>query len=231
MKTMGVIGGMSWESTQHYYQLMNQYMHAKLGGHNSIEAIIYSVNFERILTLVHQDNWGAVEKAIAHLAKKLETAGADFLILTSNAIHKVFSQVEAAVNIPILHIADPTAEAIQKAGIKTVGLLGTKVTMEESFYKDRLLHQWGIEALIPDAHDRESLHKIIFDELTVGKILDSSREKLIAWIEKLGKQGAEGIVLGCTELTLLIGQKDTRIPLLDATALHARAAVDLVCSK
>lgn len=231
MKIIGLIGGMSWESTQHYYQLMNQYVHARLGGHNSIEAIIYSVNFERILTLVHRGEWESVEKEITHLAKKLETAGADFLILTANAIHKVFSEVEEAINIPILHIADPTAKAIQKAGIKIVGLLGTKVTMEEPFYKDRLLHQYGIETIVPDAHDRESLHRIIFDELTLGKIHDSSREKLIALIEKLGKQGAGAIILGCTELTLLISQKDTGIPLFDTTALHAQAAVDLACSK
>lgn len=230
MKICGMIGGMSWESTQHYYQLINQDVHTKMGGHNSVEAIIYSVNFERILTLVHQGEWEAVGKTISHLAQKLEGAGADFLILTSNAIHKVFSQVEAAISIPIIHIADPTAEAIQKAGMKKVGLLGTQVTMEERFYKDRLFNQHGIETFVPEGHDRESLHRIIFDELTVGKIHDSSRKKLIALIEKLGKEGAEGIILGCTELTLLIDQKHTSTPLFDTTALHAQAAADLACS-
>ncbi|MBS0624848.1 MAG: aspartate/glutamate racemase family protein [Verrucomicrobia bacterium] len=231
MKTIGLIGGMSWESTQHYYQLMNRYTHAKLGGHNSTEAIIYSVNFEKILTLVHRNEWEAVGKEISHLAKKLEIAGADFLILTANAIHKVFSQVEAAINIPILHIVDPTAEAIREARIKTVGLLGTKVTMEEQFYKDRLLDRFGIDALVPERHEREILHNMIFDELTVGKINESSRKRLVTLIEHLGKKGAKGIILGCTELTLLINQKDSQIPLFDTTELHARAAVDLAFSK
>jgi len=227
MKTIGLIGGMSWESTQHYYQLMNQYVHTRLGNHNSIEAIIYSVNFERILTLVHQGEWQPVGQEIARLAKKLETAGADFLILTANAIHKVFPQVEAAVSIPIIHIADPRAEPILKAGIKKVGLLGTKVTMEEEFYKDRLLNKHGIEVLIPEGHDRDTLHSIIFDELTIGKVYDNSRKKLAVLIDKLWSQGARGIILGCTELTLLISQKDTKVPLFDTTALHAKAAVDL----
>jgi aspartate racemase len=231
MKTIGIIGGMSWESTQHYYQLMNRDVQAKLGGHHSMEALIYSVNFERILAFVHRNQWDMVEKAMVQIAKKLETAGADFLIFTANAIHKVFLQVEAAVAIPILHIADPTAEAIQKAGIQTVGLLGTKVTMEEPFYKERLLDRYGIEAIVPEDSDRESLHKIIFEELTVGKILNSSRSKLMTLIEKLSNQGARGIILGCTELTLLIRQEDTQIPLFDTTALHANAAVNLACSK
>lgn len=231
MKVIGIIGGMSWKSTQHYYQLMNQYVHAKLGRHNSIEAIIYSVNFERILTLIHQDEWELVGQAMIHLAVKLEIAGADFLILTSNAVHKFFSQIEAAIKIPILHIADPTAKAIQKAGMKKVGLLGTKVTMEEQFYKQRLLDQHGIETFVPEDRDREFLHKIIFDELTVGQIHDDSREKLIGLIAKLKKRGAEGIILGCTELIQLISQKDTHIPLFDTTALHAHAAVDFACAK
>jgi aspartate racemase len=230
MKVIGMLGGMSWESTQHYYQLMNQYVHAKLGRHNSIEAILYSVNFERILTLIHQDKWELAGQAIIRLAEKLEIAGADFLILTSNAVHKFFSQIEAAMRIPILHIADPTAKAIQAAGMKKVGLLGTKITMEEQFYTQRLLDH-GIEAFVPEDRDRESLHKIIFDELTVGQIRKDSKEKLIGMIAKLNKQGAEGIILGCTELTLLISQKDTHIPLFDTTALHAHAAVDFACSK
>jgi len=231
MKIVGLIGGMSWESTQHYYQLMNQYMHARLGGHNSIEAIIYSVNFERILTLVHQGRWELVGQEIVHIAKKLEAAGADFLVLTANAIHKVFPEVKAAIHIPIIHIADPTAESILKAGIKKIGLLGTKVTMEDYFYKQRLLDQYGIEAFVPEEHDRDALHNIIFDELTIGKIHDDSRKKLISLIDKLRIHGATGIILGCTELTLLIDQRDTQTPLFDTTALHAKAAVDLACSR
>lgn len=230
MKTIGIIGGMSWESTQRYYQLMNQFVQAKLGGHNSIESIIYSVNFERILKLVDQGDWEEVESIMIDLGLKLERAGADFLILTSNAVHKVFSQVESAVSIPLLHIADPTAKAIQQAEINTVGLLGTQVAMEEGFFKERLLDRYGIKTLIPEEHDRKTLDKIIFEELTVGEILDRSREKLLAIIENLWSQGARGVVLGCTELTLLISQQETHVHLFDTTILHAKAAVDLACS-
>jgi aspartate racemase len=231
MKVVGLIGGMSWESTQHYYQLMNQFVRDRLGGHHSIEAIIYSVDFERILQLVHQGNWSEIEKEMVHIAKTLEKAGADFLILTSNAAHKVFYQIETALHIPILHISDPTAKAIQKAGIQKVALIGTKVTMEEPFYKDRLMAQYGIEAIVPEALTREDLQAIIFDELTLGKIHDSSKKRVLLLIEKLRKQGARGIILGCTELTLLIHQTDTAIPLFDTTTLHAKAAVDFACQK
>lgn len=227
MKTIGLIGGMSWESTQHYYQLMNQYVHAKLGKHNSIEALIYSVNFERILAWVHQNQWESVGQEMAYLAQKLEGAGAHFLILTSNAIHKVFSSVEAAVNIPVIHIVDPTAEAILKEKMNKVGLLGTKVTLEEPFYKGRLYEQYGIETLIPEEKDRNSLHNIIFEELTVGKIQHTSRAKVLAMIDQLKERGAKGVILGCTELTLLLTQKDSPILLFDTTDLHARAAVNL----
>ncbi len=184
MKLMGLIGGMSWESTQRYYQLMNQYVQAKLGGHHSIEAILYSVDFERILNLVHRDEWEAIAQEIADLAKKLERAGANFLLLTSNAIHKVFPKIQAALHIPILHIVDPTAQAIQKAGMKTVGLLGTKVTMEEDFFKDRLFHPYGIKALVPEDRDREQIHRIIFEELTLGKIHSDSRKEMMTLIKK-----------------------------------------------
>ncbi|MES2274157.1 MAG: aspartate/glutamate racemase family protein [Chlamydiota bacterium] len=226
MKTIGMIGGMSWESTQHYYEIMNQYIHAQLGRHNSIESILYSVNFERILELIHQNGWEVVGKELAHLAQKLEIAGADFLIMTVNTTHKVFDQIEAAITIPVLHIVDPTAKAIQTSGITSVGLIATKITMEENFYKNRLQEQYGIEVLVPEEDDRTSLHKIIFDELTVGKICDASREKLLRVIERLSKRGAKGVILGCTELTLLLHQKDTKTPLFDTTELHAKAAVD-----
>jgi aspartate racemase len=226
MKTMGIIGGMSWESTSHYYELMNRDIHARLGGHHSLEAIIYSVDFERILVLVNRSEWKSVGEIIAGLAKKLEIAGVDFLILTVNAAHKVFLEVERAIKIPILHIVDPTAEAIQKHRIKKVGLLGTKVTMEEPFYKERLKSKYGIDVLIPEKEERELLHAIIFEELTVGLIRKESKEKLVAMIEDLARKGVEGVILGCTELTLLISQKDTHIPLFDTTELHAKAAVD-----
>ncbi|HEY2809776.1 MAG TPA: aspartate/glutamate racemase family protein [Rhabdochlamydiaceae bacterium] len=227
MKTIGLIGGMSWESTQYYYQQMNRYIYGKLGGHTSIEAIIYSLNFEIIVKCLERNDWDAIGDILADISKKLEAAGANFLLLTSNAAYKVVPQMEKAISIPILHIVDPTAEAIKQKHIKRVALLGTKVTMEDAFYKKRLQDHYGIEALIPASSDREILHKIIFNELTLGQIHDRSKQKLLEIIEKLNRQGAEGIILGCTELTLLVNQKDTTVPLFDTTDLHAKAAVDL----
>lgn len=231
MKTIGIIGGMSWESTHHYYQVMNQYVHAKLGGHNSIESIIYSVNFEPILQLVNQNDWERIGKKIAELAKKLEDARADFIIMTSNTIHKVCPMVEQRIHIPILHIVDPTGDAIQKSGISTVGLLGTKVTMEEDFYKKRLEDRYGIKVLIPKNEEREVLNRIIFEELTIGLIHENSRKKGLSMIANLMNAGADGVILGCTELTLLLTQKDTHVPLFDTTDLHAKAAVDAAILK
>lgn len=230
MKTIGMIGGMSWESTQHYYQIMNQYVHTRLGGHHSIESIIYSVNFERVLRLCRQEEWGAVAEIVADLAGKLETAGADFLIMTANTIHKIFSEVERAISIPIIHIVDPTGEAIQKSRIRKVGLLGTKTTMEEDFYKDRLTDRYHLEVVVPEKNERELLQKIIFDELVLGQMREDSRKKLIEMIKGLSEKGATGVILGCTELTLLIGQKDTKMQLFDTTDLHAKAAVDIALS-
>lgn len=226
MKTIGMIGGMSWESTQHYYQIMNQHVFARLGKHNSIESIIYSVNFERVLELVEKDEWEAVGSIIAGLAKKLEAAEADFLIMTSNAIHKVFAAVEGAISIPILHIVDPTGDAIQKCEIKKIGLLGTKVTMQEDFYKKRLQNRYKIEVILPENEEQEFIHKIIFDELTLGRIRDESRKRLMQIIDRLSAKGVGGVILGCTELTLLISPIDTKIPLFDTTDLHAKAAVE-----
>jgi aspartate racemase len=228
MKTIGMIGGMSWESTSHYYQVMNRYIHVKLGKHHSLEAILYSVDFERILQLVSRDDWQAIGEEIALLSKKLEKGGADLLLLTSNAIHKVFAQVERAIEIPILHIADPTGRAIRQAGIGKIGLLGTKVTMEEAFYIDRLKQHYTLEVRVPEKEDRELIHKVIFDELTLGIVRDASREKFLQIIDKLAKRGAGGVILGCTELTLLIQQSDTHVSLFDTTDLHAKAAVDAV---
>lgn len=231
MKTVGVIGGMSWESTQLYYQLMNRQVQARLGGHNSIEAIIFSVNFEKFLALTHQNNWKAIQEEISRLAKKLEAAGAHFLILAANSIHMVFPQVEASINIPLLHIADPTAEAILQAGVKRVALLGTKVTMEEPFYRDRLSSRYAIETIIPESHERQALHRIIFDELTVGKIYDHSRKKIGNLIQKLRDRGAKAVILGCTELSLLLDQEDSVLPLFDTMTLHAKASADLACAQ
>lgn len=218
---------MSWESTQHYYQVMNRYVHARLGKHHSLESIVYSVDFERVLLLWNQKNWEGAGKIVAHLAEKLEVAGADVLILASNAIHKIFPLIERVISIPMIHIVDPTGEAIQKQKIKKVGLLGTKVTMEETFYRERLRDRFGLEVLLPEPEERAVLDKIVFDELTLGAIRPQSKLALLAISEKLSKKGAEGIILGCTELTLILKQQDTKIPLFDTTDLHAKAAVDV----
>lgn len=227
MKTIGLIGGMSWESTHHYYRLLNQRLHAKLGKHHSIEALLYSIDFERILVLVQKNDWAAVTQILILIAQKLEQAGAEFLLLTSNAIHKIFPALEKAIQIPILHIVDPTAQAIQKAEYKKIGLLGTQVTMEEAFYKERLQERFGIETLLPGPLERKEVHRIIFEELTCGILQASSRQVLTDCIHHLQRQGAEGIILGCTELPLLLKQTESPLPLFDTTQLHAEAAIDL----
>jgi len=229
MKTIGIIGGISWESTQHYYEVMNRYVHTKLGGYNSIEALIYSINMERIVAL-HED-WTLIEKLLIETARKLQAAGAELVILTANTIHKVFPQVERSIHIPMLHIADPTAQAIQSAGLRKVGLLGTKITMEDGFYAHRLQAMHGIETVIPEKEDRELLQRIIFEELVVGKLVDSSKKQMLDMIDQLVKQGAQAVILGCTELSLLVGPKDTKVRLFDTTELHAKAAVDWAISK
>ncbi len=227
MKTIGILGGMSWESTLQYYRMMNEQIQKQLGGHHSIQAIIYSVNFEEILALVKLNDWDSVAEKLSKLAIKLERAGADFLIMTSNAIHKVFPQIQSVLKIPILHIVDPTARAIQSSQIRTVALLGTKVSMKEPFYKQRLKDEFGIEVLTPSKLESEELHRIIFDELTLGVINETSRNKVIQMISKLSVSGAQGVILGCTELNLLIRPEDVSIQLFDTTALHANAAVTM----
>jgi aspartate racemase len=230
MKTIGIIGGMSWKSTEHYYQLINEYTQHKLGGHNSAQCIIYSVNFQEILDLVHKDDWATTADVIADIAQRLETAGADFILMTVNTAHKIYDIVEPKIKIPFLHIVDPTGDAIRKCGFSKIGLLGTQITMEEDFYKKRLQDRFGVEILTPEKGDREQLQKIIHEELTLGQIKENSRNKMISMIADLAGKGAEGIILGCTELTLLVTQKDTPTPLFDTTELHAKAAVDLALS-
>lgn len=225
MKKIGIIGGMSWESTQHYYKIMNEKVAKLLGGHASIEAILYSINFERLLRFVILKDWKEVARIILEIAQILERAGADFILLTANAIHKVFPEIETKLQIPILHIADPTGEAIVKKKMKKVGLLGTQITMEDPFYQHRLNQKFGLECMIPEKSDRKHLHKIIFEELTIGKIVPSSKNKLLSMIDAMRHSGAEGVILGCTELTLILHQNDTNVTLFDTTQLHADAAV------
>ncbi|KAF1721378.1 aspartate/glutamate racemase family protein [Pseudoxanthomonas wuyuanensis] len=223
MKTIGMIGGMSWESTLPYYRLINQTIRDQLGGLHSARLVLYSVDFHDIEQLQRRGDWPLAGEAMAQAARALQAAGADFLILCTNTMHKVAESIEAAVPIPLLHIADATAAAIHQAGLSRVGLLGTRFTMEQDFYRQRMRAQ-GIDVLVPDAAGRDDVHRIIYEELCQGRILDSSRQRYRQVIASLVESGAEAVILGCTEITLLIGADDAPVPLFDTTALHARAA-------
>ncbi|RPJ72415.1 MAG: aspartate/glutamate racemase family protein [Desulfobacteraceae bacterium] len=226
MKTIGLIGGMSWESTVTYYRLINEAVRERLGGLHSAKLILYSVEFHDIERLMQRGEWEAVGAALAKAAAVLESAGADFLVLCTNTMHKVAGAIEAAVGIPLLHIADPTAAAIKQAGLATVGLLGTRFTMEQPFYRDRLQDRHGLRVLIPGAEECTLVHRVIFDELCLGKVVDASRRSYAQVIDRLVGQGAEAVILGCTEIALLIGPEESRVPLFDTTSLHARKAVE-----
>ncbi|OBY92932.1 MULTISPECIES: aspartate/glutamate racemase family protein [Pseudomonas] len=226
MKTIGLIGGMSWESTIPYYRQINERIKEKLGGLHSAKIALYSVDFHEIERLQHAGDWEAAGRLLADAARSLKAAGADFLVLCTNTMHKVAPAIEAAVDIPLLHIADPTAEAIRAAGVSTVGLLGTRFTMEQAFYKDRLAERFGLKVLTPDEADRQVVHRIIYEELCLGQIRDESREAYRRIIAALVEQGAEAVILGCTEISLLVGPADASVPLFDTTALHALQAAD-----
>ena len=226
MKTIGLIGGMSWESTVPYYRLINEAVRERLGGLHSAKVVLYSVDFHDIEQLMQRGEWEAVAVALAKAAALLESAGADFLVLCTNTMHKVAGAIEAAVGIPFLHIIDPTADAIRQAGLKTVGLLGTRFTMEQPFYRDRLQERHGLKVLIPDSEERAMVHRVIFDELCQGRAVDASRRDYARVIARLVEQGAEAILLGCTEISLLIGRQDCAVPLFDTTSLHARRAAE-----
>jgi aspartate racemase len=224
MKTIGLIGGMSWESTIPYYKIVNETVKARLGGLHSAKIVLYSVDFAEIERMQHRGDWVAAGRLLAAAAQALQAAGADFLVLCTNTMHKVAPAIEAAVGIPLLHIADPTAQAIHEVGHKTVGLLGTRFTMEQPFYKDRLIQNHGLQVVIPSADDRAAVHQIIYDELCLGQIVPQSRETYRRVIAALAAQGAEAVILGCTEISLLIGPQDASLPLFDTTGIHARAA-------
>ena len=224
MKTLGLIGGMSWESTVPYYQQINQTVKAHLGGLHSARLILYSVDFAQMEHLQATGQWAAAGELLADVAKKLEGAGADALVLCTNTMHKVADAITAAVNIPLLHIADPTALAIQHAGFNRVGLLGTRFTMEQDFYRIRLEQQHGLSVLTPPQVDRDLVHQIIYEELCLGEVRDTSRQAYLRVITELQAQGAQAIVLGCTEISLLVQPQDCDLPLFDTTALHARSA-------
>lgn len=226
MKTIGLIGGMSWESTLEYYRIINETTKLKLGGLHSSKCIMYSVDFQEIEELQHQNKWDELTDIMVNAAQKLKDGGADFIIICTNTMHKMASDIENNIGIKLLHIAEATGNQIIKREMKKVGLLGTKFTMEGNFYKDVLKDKFDIDVVIPDEDEREVIHEIIYEELCRGEINDSSREKYIRIIESLTLKGAEGIVLGCTEIPLLIKQKDVSIPIFDTTTIHAISAVE-----
>jgi aspartate racemase len=225
MKTIGLLGGMSWESSLVYYRLINEAVKQQLGGLHSAQILMYSVDFAEIAALQHQDRWDQAAAYLSAAAQKLERGGADLLVLCTNTMHKGADVIQANIRIPFLHIADPTAEAIQARGLTSVGLLGTRFTMEQDFYKGRLRDNYGLRVLIPNSTDREIIHRVIYDELCLGIIKPDSKAQYLDVIGRLVDAGAEGIILGCTEIGLLIHDADTSVPLFDTTQLHARAAV------
>ncbi len=223
MKTIGLIGGMSWESTVPYYQVINETVKEKLGGLHSAQCILYSVDFAEIEACQASGDWDRSAVILGQAAMALEKAGADFIVICTNTMHKVAPQIQAQIHIPILHIAEMTALELEKAGIQTVGLLGTKYTMSQDFYKKVLVDR-GIQVLVPPESEMETVNTIIYDELCLGIIKDSSRQTYLRIMGELAARGAQGIIEGCTEIGLLVKQSDTKIPLFDTTLIHARSA-------
>ncbi len=226
MKTIGLIGGMSWESSAEYYRLINQQVKAKLGGLHSAKILMFSLDFAEIEKLQSQGKWDQAGEILIRAAQGLEKGGADFILICTNTMHKLAGDIQQNISIPLLHIADATGLEIKKTTIKKIGLLGTKFTMEQDFYKGRLRDKFGFEVLIPDAADRQMVHDVIYRELCLGTIQSASKEKYKKIIDRLVAKGAEGVILGCTEISLLINQKDSLVPLFDTTKIHAAAAVD-----
>lgn len=226
MKTIGLIGGMSWESSLEYYRIVNETVKEKLGGLHSCKCLMYSVDFGVIEALQHQNKWDELTKLMIEAAQNLKHGGADFIVICTNTMHKMAPEIEHATGLNVLHIADVTGAAISKNQIQKVGLLGTRFTMEGDFYKKRLKDNYDIEVIIPEDADRQIIHDIIYNELCLGLIKDDSRQKYIDIINKLCANGAEGIILGCTEIPLLIKQSDVLIPVYDTTKIHAESAVD-----
>jgi len=224
MKTIGLLGGMSWESTEHYYRLINEATRETLGGLHSAPIAMYSVDFHEIEVFQREGDWDATAKILADKAVQIEAMGAGLMLICTNTMHIVAGEVSAAINIPLLHIADATATVIKADDKKTVGLLGTRFTMEEDFYRGRLQHQ-GLDVLVPPEKDRDIVHRVIYEELCLGKINDDSRAAFLRIIEDLRAQGAEGVIEGCTEIGLLVQQDHTDVPLYDTTKIHARQAV------
>jgi aspartate racemase len=226
MQTIGLIGGMSWESSLEYYRIINEATKAALGGLHSARCILYSVDFAEIEAMQQASRWPEAAALLGGAGQSLERAGADFLVLCTNTMHKLAGEIEASVRIPLLHIADATAAKVQAAGIARIGLLGTRYTMEHDFYKGRLIDRYGLDVLIPDPADRATVHRVIYDELCLGSVRPESRQRYIDIMGKLVQQGAQGIILGCTEIELLIHAGDSDVPLFPTTRIHAEAAVE-----
>jgi aspartate racemase len=226
MKTIGMIGGMSWESTVPYYRIANETVGKRLGGLHSARIVLVSVDFHDVERLQRDGDWDAAGSLMADAARSLERAGADFVVVCTNTMHKVAGAIESAVRIPLLHIADAAAAEIRREGIGTVGLLGTRFTMEQDFYRERLRGRHGIEVIVPPAEDREIVHRVIYDELCLGRTLGESRSAYRRIMQGLVDAGAQGIVLACTEIPMLVGPEDATVPVFDTTAIHARAAAE-----
>ena len=225
MKTIGLIGGMSWESSIEYYRIINQSVREKLGGVHSAKSVMLSVDFAEIEPLQHQGKWKETGEILIESAQSLEKSGADFIVLCTNTMHKVAGEIQAQVQIPLLHIADATAQRVIDSGIRKIALLGTRFTMEEDFYKGRLAQKYHLDVLIPQPEEREIIHNVIYNELVVGRIQPQSREQYLRIIKRMIEEGAEGIILGCTEIGLLVKQSDCPVPVFDTTRIHAEAAV------
>ena len=230
MKTIGLLGGMSWESTALYYQGINQLVKYELGGLHSAKIAMVSVDFQVIEDLQHKNNWKEAGILLSEAASQVEAAGADFLLICTNTMHKVAPQIEDAISIPLLHIADASADEIKKRGMTTIGLLGTNFTMEQEFYAGRLKENHGLTVLVPQKEDRDIVHHVIYDELVLGIQTEESREEYLRIMNSLHEQGAQGIIEGCTEIGMLVQQKHTNIPLFDTTAMHVQKAVELALS-
>lgn len=225
LKTIGLIGGMSWESSAEYYRLLNETVRARFGGLHSASCLLLSVDFEEIAVLQRAGDWAALTEKMIDCAQRLEHAGAELLLICTNTMHRMAEEVQAAVAVPLVHIADATAARVHGAGFRRVGLLGTLYTMEQDFYRARLARDFGLDVLIPEEADRQSVHQVIFSELCLGQTLDASRHLYREIIGRLVDRGAEAIILGCTEIMLLLGPEDSPVPLFDTTAIHVQAAL------
>ena len=227
MKTIGIVGGMAWQSSAEFYKIINELVNEKLGGQHSCQCAMYSVDLDPVLILRDEDNWEALCDIVADAVRRVEAAGADFTVICSNTMHKTVEGIKDRVSKPILHIADVTAQAILDRGFRTVGLLGTRFTLTQDFYKKKMEQEYGIHILVPDEEDIEFVHHVIYEELDYSIFSPESRKRFVEIIEKLNARGAEGVILGCTEIPLLVHQEDTKVPLFDTTTLHAHAAVKL----